>query len=41
MQGLVVKPTGKKPLRKPRRRWEDHIIRNKVGRRRLDLSRSG
>jgi hypothetical protein len=41
MQGLVVKPRGKKPLRKPRRRWEDHIVRNKMGRRGLDLSRSG
>ena len=24
-QGLVEKPEGKRPLRRPRRRWEDNI----------------
>jgi hypothetical protein len=25
LKGLVIKPEGKKPLRKPRRRWEVNI----------------
>jgi hypothetical protein len=38
---LVGKPVGKKPFRKPKHRWEYNIIRNKMERRGLDLSRSG
>jgi hypothetical protein len=30
---LTVKPTGKRPLRRPRRRWEDNI--------RMDLKEIG
>ena len=31
--GYLVKPTGKRPLRRPRRRWEDNI--------RMDLKEIG
>jgi hypothetical protein len=38
---LVGKPEGKKPLRRPRRRWDDNIKIDLVERYGLDSSRSG
>jgi hypothetical protein len=42
---MVEKPEGKRPLERPRRRWEDNIIvdlgGNSVGWCRLDSSGSG
>jgi hypothetical protein len=38
---LVGKPKGKRPLKRPRSRWEDNIRMNSVGRCELDPCSSG